>query len=246
MTFSTETANHNAVTCGSRTADQGLYCQNAVVLSAGVALAWVAALLRTDIDVLMAEVEAAQLTPAETPVFTPYLAGERTPHHDPALASAFSGLAHNTGLAALAQSVLEGVALALADCHETLLDNGAAIAAVTLTSGGARSRQWGRLTAAALGCPLEVQVDAQSGSAIRRRRCRRAQREARIDRFRGLGSVVSETHNCAMKRLCWPSALIACFVAMTSGAHWRALHRRLSATGIAETAVRLAILDHMV
>ena len=73
-----------------------LYCQNAVVLSAGAALAWVAALLRTDIDVLMAEVDAARLTPAETPVFTPYLSGERTPHDDPSLAAAFSGLTHNT------------------------------------------------------------------------------------------------------------------------------------------------------
>jgi xylulokinase len=149
-----------------RHAVPNLYCQNAVVLSAGAALAWVATLLRTDIDTLMTEVEAARLTPVETPVFTPYLSGERTPHDDPGLAAAFSGLTHSTGPAALVQSVLEGVALTLADCHDALLDSGAAIGAVTLTGGGARSDLWARLIAAALGCPLEVQADAQSGPAL--------------------------------------------------------------------------------
>jgi xylulokinase len=149
-----------------RHAVPNLFCQNAVVLSAGAALAWSASLLRTDIDALMAEVEAARLSPAETPVFTPYLSGERTPHDDPTLAAAFSGLTHETGPAALVQSVLEGVALALADCHDALLGSDAAIGAITLTGGGARSDLWARLIAAALGCPLEVQADAQSGPAL--------------------------------------------------------------------------------
>jgi xylulokinase len=149
-----------------RHAVPGLYCQNAVVLSAGAALAWVAALLRTDIDVLMAEIEAAPLQPAETPVFTPYLSGERTPHDDPSLTATFSGLTHNVGPAALVQSVLEGVALAVADGHDALLGSGARIADVTLTGGGARSGLWARLIAAAIGLPLRVQGDAQSGPAL--------------------------------------------------------------------------------
>jgi xylulokinase len=149
-----------------RHAVPNLYCQNAVVLSAGAALAWVAALLRADIDALMAEVEAAPLSPAETPVFTPYLSGERTPHDDPSLAATFSGLTHNVGAAALVQSVLEGVALAIADGHDALLGSGARIADVTLTGGGARSRLWARLIAAAIGLPLSIQSEAQSGPAL--------------------------------------------------------------------------------
>jgi xylulokinase len=149
-----------------RHAVPGLYCQNAVVLSAGAALAWVATLLRADIDGLMAEIEAAPLSPAETPVFTPYLSGERTPHDDPSLTATFSGLTHTVGPAALVQSVLEGVALAIADGHDALLDSGARIADVTLTGGGARSSLWARLIAAAIGLPLRVQGDAQSGPAL--------------------------------------------------------------------------------
>ncbi len=158
-----------ALSCGMHThrhAAPDLYCQNAVVLSAGAALAWVASLLRTDIDALMAEVEAARLAPAGTPIFTPYLSGERTPHDDATLSATFSGLTHDTGPPAFVQSVLEGVALALADCHDALLDSGAAIGAITLTGGGARSDLWARLIAAALGCLLEVQADAQSGPAL--------------------------------------------------------------------------------
>jgi xylulokinase len=149
-----------------RHAVPGLYCQNAVVLSAGAALAWVAALLRADIDALMAEVEAAPLMPSQTPVFTPYLSGERTPHDDPSLTAAFSGLTHDVGPAALVQSVLEGVALAIADGHDALLGSGAAITEVTLTGGGARSALWARLIAAAIGLPLRAQSDAQSGPAL--------------------------------------------------------------------------------
>jgi xylulokinase len=143
-----------------------LYCQNAVVLSAGAALAWVAALLRSDIDTLMAEVEAAPLPLSETPVFTPYLSGERTPHDDATLTATFSGLTHSIGPAALVQSVLEGVALAIADGHDALRGSGARITDVTLTGGGARSGLWARLIAAAIGLPLRVQSDAQSGPAL--------------------------------------------------------------------------------
>jgi xylulokinase len=149
-----------------RHAVPGLYCQNAVVLSAGAALAWVAGLLRVDIGALMAEVEAAPVSPAETPVFTPYLSGERTPHDDPSLTATFSGLTHDVGPPALVQSVLEGVALAIADGHDALLGSGAKIADVTLTGGGARSQLWARLIAAAIGLPLRVQSEARSGPAL--------------------------------------------------------------------------------
>lgn len=143
-----------------------LFCQNAVVLSAGAALAWVARLLRADLGSLVSEVEVAGLSPADTPVFTPYLGGERTPHDDPSLTAAFSALDHDTGPLHLVQSVMEGVALALADGHEELIASGAGIATVTLTGGGARSRLWARLIAAAIGLPLSVQADAAAGPAI--------------------------------------------------------------------------------
>src|SRR5206468_1832012 len=108
----------------------------------------------------------ANLSPTDTPVFTPYLAGERAPHDNPALTATFTGLRHGTGPLALVQAVMEGVALALADGHDALTDTGASISAVMLTGGGARNRLWARLMAAAIGVPLRVQAEAQAGPAI--------------------------------------------------------------------------------
>ncbi len=163
-----------------RHAVPGLFAQHAVVLSAGGALAWIASLLgRPDIGALVAEVEAARLSPADTPVFTPYLAGERTPHDNPLLTAAFSGLTHRTGPLHLVQAVLEGVALALGDCHAALTGSGAAIGAHRADRRrraqrplGAPGRRCGRPAAAR-------SADRQAGPAIgaarlARSRCRRA------------------------------------------------------------------------
>jgi xylulokinase len=150
-----------------RHAVPGLYAQHAVVLSAGSALAWIAGLLgEPDVGSLIAEVEAENLSPDATPVFTPYLAGERTPHDNPLLTAAFSGLTHMTGPLHLVQAVLEGVALALADCHAALATTGARIDRLALTGGGARSALWARLVAAAIGQPLCLIPDQHAGPAI--------------------------------------------------------------------------------
>jgi xylulokinase len=150
-----------------RHAVAGLYCQHAVVLSAGESLVWIGRLLRMpDLSSLIAEVEAAALMPAETPVFTPYLGGERTPHDDPTLTATFSGLTHETSPLALAQAVMEGVAMALADGHAALIESGAHIGDVTLTGGGARSVLWGRLIAAATGISLRLPTDGHTGPAL--------------------------------------------------------------------------------
>jgi xylulokinase len=158
-----------------RHAVQGLFAQHAVALSAGAALTWVAGLLgRQGIGDLLAEVESQGLSPDVTPVFTPYLAGERTPHDNPLLTATFSGLTHMTGPLHLVQAVLEGVALALADGHAALTADGARIERIALTGGGARSALWARLVAAAIGQPLCLAADQRSGPAIGAARLARA------------------------------------------------------------------------
>ena len=150
-----------------RHAVPGLFAQHAVVLSAGAALAWVAELVRApDVARLVAEVEAADLSPDATPVFTPYLSGERTPHDDPALTASFSRLTHSTGTLHLVQAVMEGVALAVRDGHDALTGSGAEIDDIVLTGGGARSPLWARLVAAALDKPLLLPDGARVGPAL--------------------------------------------------------------------------------
>jgi xylulokinase len=145
----------------------GLYCQQGCILSAAGALAWIAGILgEEDVAGLIASVEAADCTIATTPVFTPYLSGERTPHDDPRLTAAFSGLTLSTTRADLVHAVLEGVALAFADCHRALASTGAAIEEVKLIGGGARSRLWTRLIASSVGLPLTVPANAAVGPAL--------------------------------------------------------------------------------
>jgi xylulokinase len=158
-----------------RHAVPGLFAQHAVTLSAGAALAWIARVLgRQDIGELMAEVDAQALSPDVTPVFTPYLAGERTPHDNPLLTATFSGLTDMAGPLHLVQAVLEGVALALADGHAALAADGARIERIALTGGGARSALWARLVAAAIGQPLRLAPDQRSGPALGAARLARA------------------------------------------------------------------------
>lgn len=158
-----------------RHAIEGLFAQNGCVLSAGAALAWVAGIVGTrDIAALVAEVEAADIPVRETPVFTPYLAGERTPHDDPGLRATFSGLGLETSRLHLVQSVLEGVALALADCHRAVLDSGAVVDEIRLVGGGANSRLWPRLLASALDVPVVKCAGAAVGPALGAARLARA------------------------------------------------------------------------
>jgi xylulokinase len=150
-----------------RHAVDGLFAQNACILSAGAALTWVAGLVgATDVPALVREVEAAALPVGETPVFTPYLTGERTPHDDPGLTGTFSGLTATTGRLHLVQAVLEGVALALADCHQSLLSTGAEVCQLALVGGGAGSALWSRLVASAIGMPLARSPKAAVGPAL--------------------------------------------------------------------------------
>lgn len=152
-----------------------LFLQNGCVLSAGAALAWVAALVSAgDISMLLEDVEAASIPTGETPVFTPYLAGERTPHTDPTLTGAFSGLTLATTRLHLVQGVLEGVAMALGDCHRALLASGAAINEIAVIGGGARSRLWATLVASEIGLPLRRSASGAFGPALGAARLARA------------------------------------------------------------------------
>jgi xylulokinase len=150
-----------------RHAVEGLYCQQAVVLSAAGALAWLARLLGVDsIERFVGEIEAASLAPGDVPVFTPYLGGERTPHDDPHATATFSGLRFATTPLHLGRAVLDGVALALADCHDALASDDAPIERIRLIGGGARSRLWAQIIATVLEREIEVPADGAVGPAL--------------------------------------------------------------------------------
>jgi xylulokinase len=142
--------------------------QMAVMLSAASCLRWVCQLTgAADEAALIREVEAlGQGVADRAPIFLPYLSGERTPHNDAFAQGVWFGLGHETDRAALAYSVLEGVAFGLADGHAALLETGGAARSVSLTGGGSRSRTWARLIASVLDQPLAVTEGSEVGAAL--------------------------------------------------------------------------------
>jgi xylulokinase len=142
-----------------------------VVLSAALALDWVARLTGNAghiADFLAgAEGFAADGTRrSHAPVFLPYITGERTPHNDPLATAHFAGLTVEHGAQALGYAVVEGVAFALADCLDVLVEAGAAPTSCMLVGGGARSAFWAQLISDVTGLTLDLPVGAEIGSAF--------------------------------------------------------------------------------
>ncbi len=140
--------------------------QMSVMLSAASTLDWIAQVVGADdLTGLVARAQAHGLH-RHSPLFLPYLTGERTPHNDPHARGVFFGLRPDSSAAELAGAVLEGVALAFADGLDVLIDKGDPVGEISVTGGGARLPYWGRLIAAALRRPLTYRSGGEVGAAL--------------------------------------------------------------------------------
>jgi len=147
----------------------GMWHRMAVILSAAATLSFAARFSgAADEASLLAETEAAGLiTKTQSRlVFLPYLSGERTPHNDPTAAGVIFGLNGATTRADLGRAAIEGVAFALADGLQVLEAGGGSIGALSVIGGGARSKLWGRVLAAALQRPLTYHQGGNVGPAL--------------------------------------------------------------------------------
>jgi len=144
----------------------GRWHQMSVMLSAASVLDWVTKLTgQTDLARLVESARARGLQ-RQSPLFLPYLTGERTPHNDPHSRGVFFGISPDTTAADLTGAVLEGVALAFADGLDVLLESGSSAADISVTGGGARLPYWGNLLAAALDRPLTYRHGGEIGAAL--------------------------------------------------------------------------------
>lgn len=146
----------------------GMWHRMAVILSAAATLSFTARLAGVDEASLLAETEAAGLSPRAQSrlVFLPYLSGERTPHNDPTATGVVFGLDGATTRADLGRAALEGVAFALADGLDALEAEGGRIETLSVIGGGARSRFWGRILASTLQKPLTYHQGGELGPAL--------------------------------------------------------------------------------
>lgn len=142
-----------------------LWHQMSVMLSAAACLDWSAELLGLpDVPTLLAAAEGADLS--STPIFLPYLTGERTPHADPHAKGVFFGMSASTGRPEAARAVVDGVAMGLRDGLDIISAAGSKVESFTVVGGGSRSQFWGRLIAAALDRPLVYRENGDVGPAL--------------------------------------------------------------------------------
>lgn len=161
----------------------GRWSAMAAVLNGASALASMSRLAGSDdIAALLAEVEAGFDGPSPL-LFLPYLTGERSPHNDPWARGVLFGLGADSSRAEMIQAVLEGVAFSLADGVAGLEAAGISVGQVGFIGGGARSRLWARIIAAATGLTLARFADGAQGAAFG---------AARLGRMAAGGPLVAE------------------------------------------------------
>jgi xylulokinase len=145
----------------------GRWFRMAALLNGASCLNWVAGVLgERDIGKLLREVEAAFAGPSPL-IFLPYLSGERTPHNDPHAKGVFLGLTPSTRREDMVLAVMEGVALALADCQTYLAGAGSLPPEPGVIGGGSKSNLWMKILAAVLDRPLVLYEGGEAGPAWR-------------------------------------------------------------------------------
>jgi xylulokinase len=132
------------------------------MLSAGMALRWLRAILGNDrfsyaeLDRIAGEVELG----CEGLTFLPYIVGERSPIMDPRAKGGFVGLALRHGLGHLVRALLEGVAFALRQIIEAMEDCGAGLPELVASGNGLGSPLWRQMLADVIARPLFQGQDA--------------------------------------------------------------------------------------
>lgn len=101
-------------------------------------------------------------------MFHPYLNGELTPYNDPDLKGSYTGISSIHTTAHFTRATLEGVAMSLKDCLNTLNDLGVEMKRVRIIGGGAKGMLWRQIVSDVLGLELQkVKVDDSSfGTAM--------------------------------------------------------------------------------
>ena len=146
----------------------GRWHQMSVMLSAASSLQWVTDLLGAPDAGVVAE-KASALSVAQravSPLFLPYLGGERTPHNDANVRGSFHQLNFDTDAARLGYAVMEGVTFGLKDGLAALHAAGSSVQRLSLVGGGARSTFWAQQLASALNVEILTHGSSAVGGAL--------------------------------------------------------------------------------
>jgi xylulokinase len=144
-------------------ADGGYHLMGCMLSAASCSRWWMEEILKT--SDYAKEQERIEGLGENNVFFLPYLMGERSPHNDPLVRSAFIGMSMDTSREKMTQAVLEGVAFGLRDSLEIARGQGLVITKSKICGGGAKSLLWKNIISNVLNLELEI-IEAQEGVAL--------------------------------------------------------------------------------
>ena len=148
----------------------GLYAPNGCMATSGTALNWLAEILGLEPGEPRPHKQLDQLAEAIAPgsdglICLPYLAGEKTPIHDPLARGAFVGLTLSHTRAHMWRAMLEAVAFGFRHHVQVLAEIGHTPRRYLASDGGTASRLWMQITSDVLAAPVQL-LENDYGSAV--------------------------------------------------------------------------------
>jgi xylulokinase len=137
-----------------------------VTQSAGLSFRWLKETFFSGENYDTLTTAAAEIPPGSDGLeWAPYLLGERTPHLDPQVRAAFTGIGTTHTAPHFVRSVLEGVAYSLQDTFSLFAELGIPVTGIRLGGGGARGPLWRQIQAGVYGHAVEI-LTAEEGGAF--------------------------------------------------------------------------------
>lgn len=144
----------------------GAYYAMGVTLAAGYSLQWFKETVAPDIGFDRLLGPAAGVAPGSGGLlFTPYLAGERTPHADANIRASFIGLDATHGLPHMTRAVLEGITFSLKESVDILRTAGRRIDSLVSIGGGAKNEAWLQMQADIFNADI-VKLESEQGPGM--------------------------------------------------------------------------------
>lgn len=144
--------------------EDGRYLHAGPTQSGADAFTWFAGSLGTTVPKLMEKVPERSVS-TDSPIFLPYLQGERAPLWDPDARGTFIGLAHNHDAIDMALAVAEGVAYSERHVFEVCSQAaGFDAPEIRLSGGSSKSNYWSQLRANCLGVKMRRLRETNTGA----------------------------------------------------------------------------------
>ena len=119
------------------------YYSMGVTLAAGSSLSWFKNTFAENRSFSELLEDISQISPgSEGLLFSPYLAGERTPYFDSKIRGSFIGISATHSLTHFSRAVLEGITFSLKDSQELMRQKGKQFKRLISVGGGAKNPDW--------------------------------------------------------------------------------------------------------